>query len=286
MLNHDTLLTKYDRSSSTLSLAPPTFNSPHGFKSSKAKAAPSPTVSSLLSNLEGKQIFHIAAPAFLPLSEVKEVSLAKVMLGEPVLNHNGVDYGIPTEAQQNKSSQTLLLYNNSTGAYEKTNVGNIQSYNVQELVRLPAGIDPSRGGSLVPPSQDTRPSARPQPKNLKMRFHPVGSGNVGPETVGSSSESEAEQPTFRVPKSVRTDQVHKRKTDDVNESEKKRKKHSSKHDPDTAPSSSQASHGTESRGRKDGDKSKKSSKHRDETSQERRARKEERKRRKAEKTQE
>lgn len=221
-------------------------------------------------------MFHITAPASLPLSEVREVSLAKVMLGEPVLNHEGVDYGIPVETQQNKSSQTLLLYNNSTGAYEKTNVGNVQSYHVQELVRIPAG-------SLVPPTQDPRASARPQPSHLKMRFHPVGSGSVPPETIGSSSESEAEQPAFRVPKGVRTDQDQKRKTDEVSGSVKKRKKHSSSHDTEVVPSSSQASQGTDSRGRKDGDKSKKSSKHRDETSQERRARREEKKRRKAEK---
>ncbi|KAF5006557.1 hypothetical protein F66182_15819 [Fusarium sp. NRRL 66182] len=109
-----------------------------------------------------------------------------------------------------------------------------------------------------------------------MRLHPVGSTTLPPETVGSSSESEADEPTFRVPatSSKQAEKDHKRKANEQNGVEKKAKK--SKKDKNH---SSQAE--SQPEGRRD--KEKKSSKHRDETSQERRARKEEKKKRKAEK---
>jgi hypothetical protein len=154
-----------------------------------------------------------------------------------------------------------MIYDENKGSYVKKEVQNIQSYTVQELVRLPKY-------DAVQPL--TEKPARPQPKHLKMRFHPVGSGDLGAETIGSSSESEADnehESTFRVPR-----QEQKRKTDGQDQGEKKKKK-KDKH------ASSQE---VVFRGRQDGESEKTASKQRDETSQERRARKE-KKKRKAEK---
>ncbi|KAL1967596.1 hypothetical protein VTN77DRAFT_3111 [Rasamsonia byssochlamydoides] len=287
-----------EKKSSNLSFRPPAaFKPPSGFKPVKAQSPPSSSVTSLLSNLQGKQVFHITAPAFLPLSAVREVSLAKVMRGEPVLNHKGVDYGIPTEPHQEHGAQTLMLYNKETGSYQSVPVRNIQSYHVQELVRLPGGID----GSLVPPTaaQESSKPPRPQPKGMKMRFRPVGSGDGPPETIGTSSESEGEEPSFKMPQRLKTEQEERKRkqlpTDDKADgsSRKKSKKHSFSQDAEglqssqnePVPSSQATSQDAqEDRGRKDSShKHKKSHKHRDETSQERKARKEEKKKKKAEK---
>lgn len=196
--------------------------------------------------------------------------------GEPILSHQGVDYGlVETTRQQKQSSETLLVYDEKSNTYlRKPELRKIESYSIQEIVRL------HEMDTLVPSSRGTtkkQPAARPQPKHLKMRFHPVGSTTLPPETVGSSSESEADESTFRAPvtgSKKQAEKEHKRKANEQNNTEEKAKK--SKKD---KTHSSQAE--SQPEGRRD--KEKKSSKHRDETSQERRARKEEKKKRKAEK---
>lgn len=212
----------------------------------------------------------------MPLSQIREIALDKALLGEPVLSHKGVDYGIPAAEEQGSQTaatdlQTLLVYDEKKGVYVKKELKDISSYTVQELVRLPNSHEAADQYQPV-----AEKPARPQPKHLKMRFHPVGSGNLAAETIGSSSESEAEnndEPTFRVP---RLEQ--KRKTDSNQDQGEKKKKKKEKH-----ASSQEVVSTDQKRGRQDGESEKKASKHRNETSQERRARKE-KKKRKAEKS--
>lgn len=49
--------------------------------------------SQLFNNLQGKQIWHITAPAGLPLNEMSEMAMERAMDGEVVLNHKGTAYG-------------------------------------------------------------------------------------------------------------------------------------------------------------------------------------------------
>src|SRR6516164_3177590 len=44
------------------------------------------------SNLAGKQLWYITAPASVPISAVKQVSLQDVQLGKPALSLGGHDY--------------------------------------------------------------------------------------------------------------------------------------------------------------------------------------------------
>ncbi|KAL1886114.1 hypothetical protein Plec18167_000043 [Paecilomyces lecythidis] len=210
------------------------FRPPAGFKPLKSQRAPSSGVKSILSDLRGKQVFHITAPASLPLSSIKEVSLAKVLSGEPVLEHKGVKYGIPADtiSQQDADEKILLAYDEKTQTYYNTSIGNIQSYNLQELVSLPNGTAYNKG------KPDTSKPPRPQPKDLKMRFRPVGSTYGPPETIGTSDEeSEGEQASFKYPKGSKAErEERKRKHQQTEEAEKngevaprkKSKKHSSK----------------------------------------------------------
>ncbi|KAF9891736.1 hypothetical protein FE257_003217 [Aspergillus nanangensis] len=176
------------------------YKPPSGFKSAKKQPPPSSKSSSLLANLSGKQIYHITAPAFLPLETVEQISLEKVMQGQPILKHKGAQYGIPVDSmQQNGANEkTLLLYDPKAQTYSSTSSGNIQSYHVQQMVNLPERSE-TQDKVLEAAKKLVKPP-RKQPKNLKMRFRPVGSGQAPPETLGSSSESEGEEPTFKVPK--------------------------------------------------------------------------------------
>lgn len=283
------------RSSPGVSVPPPeAFKPPAGFKAVKKQSPPSSAVSSLLSNLRGKQIYHVTAPAFLPLDSVKEISLAKIMRGEPVLTHQGVKYGIPADnlSQPESSKKTLLLYDEKSQAYYSVSAGEIKSYHVQEMISLPNGTTTKEGPAST--AQEPSIPPRPQPKHLKMRFKPVGSGDGAPETFGTSSEeSEGEQPTFKFPKGSKAErEERKRKHHQADGDEKhpdasprkKSKKHSSSQDhgksSQTEPAPSSQDH--DERGRES--RHKKLHKHREGTSQERKARKEEKKRKKAEKT--
>lgn len=188
------------------------------------------------------------------------------MQGEPVLTHEGVNYGIPPDSiSQGDSNESVLLYEPKSQTYHSSPMCNIQSYHVQEMIHLPK----TTNGSSRPTSTSQEPTKPPkkQPRRLKVRFRPVGSGDGPPETIGTSSEeSEGETPTFNAPKrSGKEKDERKRKhhhaEGDGNQASgvprKKSKKHSS---PGGAngPSSSQMDAET---GHK---KSKKSSKNRDE----------------------
>lgn len=263
------------------------FKPPPGFKSVKKMSAPSSNVSSLLSNLRGKQVFHITAPSFLPLSKVKEISLAKVLQGEPILKHEGANYGIPAEdlMHQETGSNSVFLYDAKTETYYPTSSRNVKSYHIQEMVSIPKG---SMNNST--PSESVKPP-KPQPRHLKMRFRPVGSGNGPPETIGSSSESEGEEPTFKMPKALNREREERKRKHELTEGDgkqaglprKKSKKQSLSRDTGTELSSSQIEPVSSQDGERGREKSKKSHKHRNETSEERRTRREQKKRRKSEK---
>lgn len=242
-------------------------------------------MTSALANLEGKQILHITAPAFLPLSKIQELSLAQAVTGQPVLNYKGVDYGVSVDSRQSHHPQDLLLYNEKAHRYEKADIRDIPTYSIQEFVRLPNGTDTKVNGSLEPKTSKPR---RPQPRNLKMRFHPVGSRrDLPPETIGSSSESEEEPTVSKPPRPATEDRERKRKAEEEVEGKSKKMKLSSSQEVNPPPSSQVDAPSqttlvrTEERGREE--KQREKSKHRDETSQERRARKEEKKRKKEEK---
>ncbi|KAF4211043.1 hypothetical protein CNMCM6805_007997 [Aspergillus fumigatiaffinis] len=201
-------------SSTNDSLYPrPPYKPPSGFKAAKKQLPPSSTTSSLLSDLRGKQIFHITAPAFLPLSKVKEVSLAKILQGEPVLKHEGVQYGIPSEniGQSDLGGKSLLLYDSKTQTYYSAPATNMPTYHVQETIDIPKSL--GTDDAVLAAAQDQIKPPRKQPKHLKMRFRPVGSGEGPPETIGSSSEeSEGEgKPTFKFPKESKTEREERKR---------------------------------------------------------------------------
>ncbi|KAI9373291.1 DNA-directed RNA polymerase I subunit RPA34.5-domain-containing protein [Aspergillus egyptiacus] len=197
------------KSSQARTFRPPKpYKPPVGFKAAKNQSPPSSTSS--LSDLNGKQVFHITAPAALPLSKIKEVSLAQAMKGEPIMEHNGVSYGIPVDSLKhaNENPQTLLVYDSKTQKYHSTTT-NIPTYHIQEVIGLPGGAEYDEASVKAAKALEKPP--RKQPKHLKMRFRPVGSGDGPPETLGSSSESEGEEPTFKVPKSLEAEKERKRK---------------------------------------------------------------------------
>lgn len=125
--------------------------------------------------------------------------MAKLMQGEPLIAHDGVNYGIPAEAftEAEPANKSLLIFDEKTQTYRNA-ANKVPSYHVQELIGLPS-VSPNTDAAVAKLREYVKP-ARPQPKNLKMRFRPVGTSHAPPQTADSSSESEAEAPSFKVPK--------------------------------------------------------------------------------------
>lgn len=63
----------------------------------------------LLENIEGKELWHITAPAGVPLAQLKEMPLDGALNGEVVLNHNGTDYGFSGAEKGDEGTRQVLI---------------------------------------------------------------------------------------------------------------------------------------------------------------------------------
>lgn len=138
--------------------------------------------------------------------------MSKVLKGEPMMTHDGKQYGIPADSinENDPEGKTLLVYDEASQTYQHK-ADHIQSFHVQELIGLPKEAVESNEAAIETLRHYVKPP-RPQPKGMKMRFRPVGSLPSAPETLGASSESESEEPRPQI-------------SSDKKEKERKRKHH-------------------------------------------------------------
>ncbi|KAF2084549.1 hypothetical protein K490DRAFT_68668 [Saccharata proteae CBS 121410] len=186
---------------------PPPFKPPHGFKATSSTVKPTSSLSKLLapSHLAGKQIWHITAPAAVPLTSIKEIALEQAKKGEAILQHDGIDYGFVEESKHERRPTAVLVPGPKGYETVKSNIA--ETLHLQQVVRLPnltnKQADQSRGSDAA--AQPFIPATKPvrqQPKGLRMRFHPVGFEDE-PGVIGSSeSEAEDVRPQFRMPQGM------------------------------------------------------------------------------------
>lgn len=63
----------------------------------------------LFENLEGKEIWHITAPAGVSLAQLKEMTMDKALSGAAVLNYKDQDYGFSTAETNEKVPCEVLM---------------------------------------------------------------------------------------------------------------------------------------------------------------------------------
>ncbi|RAL64680.1 hypothetical protein DID88_001712 [Monilinia fructigena] len=178
---------KKDARTVSLKVAP--FKPPPGFEKNSSKNSSKASQLFNKSNLEGKEIWYITAPASLPIASVKEISLQDAKLGKAVFSQDGNNYGFVHDALDDNTYTKILLPSNSKDCYsiEKKPVNQI--YHMQQVINL----------SKTNSSQATVPAKRPvrqQPKGLKARYQPIGFTGA-PGIIGSDDESDSEE---RAPK--------------------------------------------------------------------------------------
>lgn len=74
----------------------------------------------MFENLQGKQIWHITAPAGVSLSQLKDIAMDKALAGQSILNYKDTDYGFSTaEKTEEGACEVLVPHKNGykAGAY-------------------------------------------------------------------------------------------------------------------------------------------------------------------------
>ena len=182
------------------------FEPPSGFEPASIIVHPSSQIMDILSptNLEGKEIWHIAAPSSVPISTIKELSQQQILSRSSILSYKGSDYGLIPASSTNEA---LLLPSAEDNQYKSHNAATIQSLHLQQIVSLPYhAVSPAKSSNQsVPTTQAYKRPPREQPQGLKMRYHPFG--------VVDTSENEdiPKVPQFRVPGAVEDTPRKKRK---------------------------------------------------------------------------
>ena len=180
----------------------PIYEPPAGFNSASISLHPASKLSLILapSNLQGKQIWHITAPASVPISLVKEVSTQDIANGASVLEYHGAKYGLVPESEaEQASSRALLLPSSQTNNYRPSHTTIIKTLHLQQLVSLPSyaldpAVHPNRSASA---SESYRKAPRQQPEGLRMRYRPFGIADDS--DLESSSETRPKAPEFHIP---------------------------------------------------------------------------------------
>jgi hypothetical protein len=173
-------------------IPPKQFVPPPGFTSLDAENFAAQGALSL-PTLEGKQLWHITAPTNLPLSSVSEISLDALRSKQPLFNRDGIEYIANERLDSNIDAPSILLA--TENGYQLLDRGIDRSLHLQQKISLPnfstrqaeqnAGSSPAArvGASHIS-------GAKPQPKGLRMRYKPPGSGPGKPGILGSDSDTD------------------------------------------------------------------------------------------------
>ena len=184
----------------------PTYEPPDGFEPTSISFHPASKLSEILalSNLQGKQIWHITVPESVPISSIEEVPSHSIGNGASVLEHHGAKYGLVPESDiEQRSNQALLLPWTQTNNYQPSKTNIVKTLHLQQLVSLPSRVpgpanQPNRSTS---PSDSYRKTPRQQPEGLRMRYRPFGASDDS--DVESTPEPMPKAPEFRVPYPVK-----------------------------------------------------------------------------------
>jgi hypothetical protein len=172
------------------------FEPPPGFRSVDTTSLKSSGGHSILekTQLMGKQIWYITAPAGVPVTKIQEVALDSIVKHEAILNHDGLSYGLIEDQEMIRHNVALLP---GEQGYSVLKPSIDKSFRLQQIVELPnltknatnqnTGSDAAASYSIPAAKKP-----RPQPKGLKMRYKPSGFGEGDLGISGSSDEEEDE----------------------------------------------------------------------------------------------
>lgn len=232
------MLTGTDRKpKSTTPIVPPAsgdYRPPEDFTRISKKDVPSSNPFSA-TNLEGKEIWYITAPANVSLSALASVNPVDVAEGNPVMEVDGRSYCLrPDEDANTDESGVGLLVADSTGQYRAGMTSLLRNRRImltaktaKKPIAKKFAIVETLGRSYTIPN-DHVPKPKPvreQPKGLKQRFTPIGADLVRSD-VAEADKMDIDEPAEPAVKAE--GKMKKHKSSHGDESGEKRKKKKSK----------------------------------------------------------
>ena len=85
------------------------FTPPKGYNLVSEEDRTSSKAAKIFNNLQGKQVWHITAPAGVSLKELENIAMERAMKGEPILQHKGTDYGFSTTEKSEDVPREVLV---------------------------------------------------------------------------------------------------------------------------------------------------------------------------------
>lgn len=181
-------------------------------------------------NLDGKQVWHISAPASVDLTLIKDLDIGAALRGESILTASGINYGMQPSSDQ---AEILLLPSGDPVTYKQKTMVN-RAFRLRQVAN-DSTDSPSNSQSESPtadgfhftaqvPGKKKQP--RQQPSSLKYRHAPLGVDKATPETSGDVQLAES---ILVKAASQRTDASER--AGDMDESTQKKKKEKKKRRP-------------------------------------------------------
>lgn len=183
---------------------PTVYELPPGYTAIDMNRADTTSLTSLFSPsaLGSKQIWHITAPAGVPLSEIQSFTLSTIR--QTAISHKGSDYSFveenrPHSAETDHLSKKRVVIPSASGSnYVVVDAPVTKVLHLQQMVKLPhlskTQANPTTGSNAA--AEVNKPAVRrirPQPKGLRMRYKPPGFGTGAPGMIGSDSEDESDE---------------------------------------------------------------------------------------------
>ncbi|KAH8593892.1 DNA-directed RNA polymerase I subunit RPA34.5-domain-containing protein [Bisporella sp. PMI_857] len=163
------------------------FIPPSGFRLQSIKEVTQASELFSKSNLKGKQIWHITAPASVSMESIKAMSWPDIVQQNAVISHKGNKYGFVQVSNHSTASTKIMVPNSSSDGYHATSKPISTTLHLQQIVDLP--VDTTDQSSSARATIPAKKPVRQQPKGLKMRFRPLGFGEGDMGKIGSSSSS-------------------------------------------------------------------------------------------------
>ena len=131
-----------------------------------------------------------------------------------MLSHNGAEYGLSPEIQNNTANRIVLFPSSRSANYESAGINIAKTLHLQRIVRMPNPTARSdklkEGASMIFTKKKNE-----QPPGLKMRYRPFGASSESSEK--SDSEPNAKEPPsatcFQIPRNMINSSSPKRKRD-------------------------------------------------------------------------
>ena len=85
------------------------YQPPKGYNIVSEKDRTGSKAAKIFDNLQGKQVWHITAPAGVSLKELQTIAMDKAMKGDSILSQKGTDYGFSSTEKSEDGPRELLV---------------------------------------------------------------------------------------------------------------------------------------------------------------------------------